>query len=126
MGSARRDQAEGARELAHDPHAGGGIQPVRIGQGGGDGLDRAVVAQPGDQVPEQRRHVGPSRAADEGSLAGQVAQPSLADAVHDDRVRQGLRPLFGHDRLQDAAGVTGRIDDVAVPFSHQGSPHRCP
>ena len=99
---------------------------MRLGQGGGGGLDRAVVAQPGDQVPEQRWHVGPGCAADEDGLAGQVAQPSLADAVHDDRVRQGLRPVLGHDRLQGAASVAVRVDDVPVPLSHQGPPHRCP
>jgi hypothetical protein len=99
---------------------------MRVGQGGGDGLDRAVVAQPGDQVAEQRRHVGPGCAADKDGLAWQVAQASLADAVHDDRVRQGFRPLLGHDRLQGAASIAGRVDDVALPLSHQGPPHRCP
>jgi hypothetical protein len=96
------------------------------GHGGGCGLNRAVVTQPGDQVLQQRRHIGPGRAGDEGGLAGQAAQAILADAVHDDRVRQCLRPLLGHGRMQGTASLAGRIDYVLIPFSHQGPPLRCP
>jgi hypothetical protein len=91
-------------------------------QGGGDGLDGAVGALAPDTLPQQRRNVAPDRGADEDGLPGQAAETIPADPVHNDRVRQGLSPVRGHDRLQGPASLACRIDYVPIPFSHEGPP----
>jgi hypothetical protein len=95
---------------------------VGLRQGGGDGLDRAVGALAPDTVPQQRRHVAPGRAGDEDGLPGQAAKAIPADAVHNDRVRQGRGSALGHDLLQRPPSLAGRVDYVPIPFSHEGPP----
>jgi hypothetical protein len=91
-------------------------------QGGGDGLNRAVGALAPNTLPQQHRHVAPGRGADEDGLSGQAAETLPADLVHNDRVRQGLSPVRGHDRLQGPASLASRVDYVPIPFSHEGPP----
>ena len=126
LGPARRDQAEGARELAHHPQARGVVQVVRPGQGGGHGLDGTVVAELRDLVPEQRRHIGPGRADDQDALPGQGGELRPAEVFHDGRVGQHLRPALGHGLVHGPAGIAVRIDDVPSPLSQEGPPQRYP
>jgi hypothetical protein len=95
---------------------------VGLGDGGGDRLDRAVIAQLRYPLAEQRRHVASGRAADENGFPRQAGKPIPADGIHNVRVRQGLRPMLGHSRLQGSPSDPGRVDCVPIPFSHEGPP----
>jgi hypothetical protein len=95
---------------------------VLPGQAGRGGLDRAVVAELGDQVIEQRRDVGPGRVADEDGFPGQSGEVVPADVVEDGSVRQHLGTVFGHSLLQGTPGVAVRVDDMPIPFGHEGPP----
>jgi hypothetical protein len=95
---------------------------VLPGQGGRGGLDRAVVPELGDQVAEQRRDVGPDRVADEDGFPGQPGQAIPADGVDDGGVRQHLGTVFGYSLLQGTPSVAVRVDDMPIPFGHEGPP----
>jgi hypothetical protein len=73
-------------------------------------------------LTEQRGHVGPRRADDENGLAWQAGKTIPADAIHNVRVRQDLRPVLGHSRLQGPASDPGWVDYVPIPFRHEGPP----